>query len=145
MPKSVAPFLRRRTAISRRTAALGRVFNVTRETWRLTQDPQVVAPSSDPVASRRTASEAADLARDAAQALPRHGFHKPSGAWWGADQTFFHRFVVHAGRRRSAAGLLALSGLLGLIALRLLRVGRSERAERAEPAPQTRGAIRPEA
>jgi hypothetical protein len=128
MSKSVDRFLRRRTGLSKKAAALGRVFDVTRETWSLTDDPRVVAPTTDLLVTRRTASDAADLARAAAEAFPRHGFHKPSGAWWGADEARFHRFVVHAGRRKSAGALLVLSSLAGLVALGLLRERRRGRA-----------------
>jgi hypothetical protein len=120
MPKSVDRFLRRRTGASRNAAALGRVFHVTRETWSLTDDPQVVPPTTDLLVSGRTAADAADLAREAARVFPSHGFHKPSGAWWGADDVLFHRFVVHAGKRRSGGAILLLSSLAGLLALGLV-------------------------
>src|SRR5947207_12806101 len=58
------------------TATLGRVFNVTCETWRLSDDPRATAPARELVATARTASEAADLARDAALRCPRNGFHR---------------------------------------------------------------------
>lgn len=120
MPRRFDSFLTQTTVISRK-AALGRVVNVTRETWRLADDPQAVPPIAETLATGHTASEAADLARSAAMDLPRHGFHKPSGAWWGADETRFHRFVVHAGRRRSGAGVVVASGLLGLALAVFLR------------------------
>ncbi len=107
------------------------MFNVTRETWRLSDDPQAVAPETEAVVTGRTAADAADLAREAAEAHPRHGFHKPSGSWWGADETHFHRYVVHAGRRaHAAAGVLVVSGLLGLTALALARGRRPKAAKR---------------
>ena len=109
------------------TQSLGRIFNVTRETWRLTDDPKTQAPDRELFVADRTASEAADLARDAAEQFARHGFHKPSGAWWAADGEYFHRFVVHTGRRDRPASLaltvLAIGGVaaLGLVGLGLRR------------------------
>jgi hypothetical protein len=103
--------------------ALGRVFNVSRETWLLTDDPQRTPPAIERLISARTASEAADLAREIALEHPRHGFHKPSGAWWGADQQRFHRFVVHAGRRRSVARPLGVA-ILGVAVLALIGLSR---------------------
>ena len=119
-PKSLNRFLRHRSGLSK-TASLGRVFNVTRETWRLTDDPNAVAPQTELLVSRRSASDAADLAREAAETYRRHGFHKPSGAWWGADDDCFHRFMVHAGRQDATAALVLVSGLAGLAALALVR------------------------
>src|SRR4051812_5571463 len=104
-----------------RGPVLGRVFNVTRETWRLSDDPIAIAPQTELLSSRHTASEAADLARAAAEAFRRHGFHKPSGGWWGADETYFHRFVVRPGRRRAAVAVVIASGLLGVAAVALSR------------------------
>lgn len=127
MSKSVDRYLRRQTGLSREGAALGRVFNVTRETWALTDDPSRVKPTAELIVSRRTASDAADLARAAARNLPRHGFHKPSAAWWGVDEGHFHRFVVHAGRRKSGRAVFLLSSLAGLVALAVLRQGRQRR------------------
>ena len=125
MPGPLDRFLGHHTGISRR-AALGRAFDVTCETWPLTADPRKVPPSAETLVTRKTASEAADFAREAAEALPWHGFHKPSGAWWGADETTFHRFVVHPRRRRrTAAPILIASGLAGLLAVALVRRGRS--------------------
>lgn len=106
-------FLRQRTGASRQ-GALGRVFSVTRETWRLTDDPALVAPQTEVIASRRTAADAADLAREGAAVFRRHGFHKPSGCWWGADDVLFHRFVVRVGRPRATVALAAGAGLAGL-------------------------------
>jgi hypothetical protein len=103
-------------------ASLGRVFGVTQETWRLSDDPTATRPTTELLVSGRTASDAADLARLAAGAFHEHGFHKPSGAWWGADDTHFHRFVVHAGRqrRRRAKATLIGSGAAGVAALALV-------------------------
>ncbi len=109
------------------TRPLGRIFNVTRETWLLIEDPQKKPPRMELIIAARTASEAADLAREVAAEFPRHGFHKPSGAWWGADEERFHRFVVHTGRRTNAQSwplaVLALGGVaaLGLVGLGLRR------------------------
>jgi hypothetical protein len=70
--------------------------------------------------TRKTASEAADFARMAAEACPEHGFHKPSGAWWGSDGERFHRFATR-GRPPSAA-LIVLGGSAALgVAAALLR------------------------
>jgi hypothetical protein len=134
MPKPVDRFLRRRTGISRKGAALGRVFNVTRETWSLTDDPRATPPATELLVGRRTASDAADLARAAAKAFPRNGFHKPSGAWWGTDEALFHRFVVHSGRRKAAGAVLLWSGLAGLLALGLLSRRPRADADRDRPA-----------
>jgi hypothetical protein len=105
-------FLRHSTVISSQ-GALGRDFAVTEETWALSDDPKVTRPRRRLLASRKTASEAADLARDFAKAFKQNGFHKPSRAWWAADEGEFHRYVVHADRRRGAALFIA-SGLAGV-------------------------------
>jgi hypothetical protein len=96
-----------------RKASLGRAYCVVRQTWRLSDDPQIEPPREEVVAARRSASEAADLAREAAWAYRRSGFHKPSGAWWGADGDEFHRFQVRGRmpRRMGAVAVLALAGL----------------------------------
>ena len=105
-------FLRHSTVISK-TGGLGRDFGVTRETWALSDDPAVKKPRREALATHRTASDAADLARNAAKANATHGFHQPSGAWWAADDRSFHRFVVHPDRHYGRTVLIA-SGLLGL-------------------------------
>ena len=112
-------------------ASLGRIFAITRETWRLTDDPMTTRPRTELLVSGRTASDAAELARIAAMRFPEHGFHKPSGAWWSADDTHFHRFVVHAGRRlrRPRKAILLGSGLAGAAAMALLGL-RHARARR---------------
>jgi hypothetical protein len=120
MSQPVDPFLNR-SAISSRKGALGRVFGVVRETWALSDDPAATPPRTTVLVSRRTAAEAADMARDAAAAFRRHGFHKPSGAWWGADDALIHRFVIHARRHRGPLVLLAAAGLAGLVAAGLAR------------------------
>jgi len=112
-------FLRHSRVIPARES-LGRVFSVTRQTWLLTDDPRETRPQTTVLATRRSASEAADLAREAALALPRNGFHKPSGAWWGADGERFHRFVIRGGGKAQAAMVLGV-GLAGLAALAFAR------------------------
>jgi len=100
---------------TRHGAALGRVFGVTRQSWALTDDPRVTAPALEPLATGRSAAEAADLARDAATAYASHGFHKPSGAWWATQGGRFHRFVVVADRPRGPLPLLLGVGALALV------------------------------
>lgn len=123
MAASPDRFLGRNSQIET-TSPLGRVFNVTRETWGLTEDPIRQPPRTERVVTARTASEAADLARAAAAAFPRHGFHKPSGAWWGANSEWFHRFAVHAGRRERTtnrpSGPLAAAAVAGLAVVAVL-------------------------
>lgn len=126
MTTSLDRFLGPKAAIAME-ASLGRIFNVTRETWLLTDDPQKTPPKAELVVGLRTASEAADLARDAAAEYPRHGFHKPSGAWWGADERNFHRFVVHTGRRTKAKMPVAALAIAGVAALGLAGLGLSRR------------------
>lgn len=118
MPRGLERFLRHKTPTARR-ASLGRVFGVTQETWALGDDPRKTAPRAAVLATRRTAADAADIARESAAAFRRHGFHKPSGAWWGADETHFHRFLVHGPKGRPALALLAVSGLAALAAVAL--------------------------
>jgi hypothetical protein len=118
MRPSFTPFLRVRVPVGR-GPSLGRSFSVLQETWSLRDDPRAVAPDRVVLATRKTASEAADLARAAAAEFTENGFHKPSGAWWGSEGLFFHRFLVTA-RRPRAATLLAAS-LLGGAAIALLR------------------------
>ncbi len=130
MTASLERFLGAKPAITLH-AALGRVFNVTRETWRLTDDPKRIAPRTELILAAHTASEAADLARDAAAQFPRSGFHKPSGAWWGADAEDFHRFVVHPGRRRRSGGVLAALALTAVAALGVARLSRRRDPPRA--------------
>jgi len=115
MSASFDRFLNARHRNSRK-ASLGRAFTVTRQSWRLSDDPREIAPEIEVLATRRTASEAADLAREAAWAFKRNGFHKPSGAWWGADSEMFHRFLIRPGSG-GAAGALAVMALAGVAAL----------------------------
>ena len=118
MPRQFDRFLRHATVLEE-GPTLGRVFAVTCETWALSDDPRTVAPKAALLASRRTASDAADFARAEAQRFPEHGFHKPSGAWWASDGVRFHRFVVHAGVRRRTGAMLLGGGLAGLAAVAL--------------------------
>ena len=119
MSASFDRFLNARHSLSHK-ASLGRAFTVTRQTWRLTDDPQTTPPQVEVLATRRTASEAADLAREAAWAFKRYGFHKPSGAWWGADGETFHRFLVRPSSR-ATFGALAAVALAGVAAVALSR------------------------
>jgi hypothetical protein len=105
---------------------LGRIFSVTRQTWQITDDPRKTEPEELALATQRTASDAADLAREAAAAFREHGFHKPSGAWWAADGTLFHRFLVGRDRPRTTRILLGL----GITALALTALGAALRSKR---------------
>src|SRR5579871_2379699 len=115
MPKDVERFLAR-APILQDGPILGRVFAVERESWLLSEDPRVTAPRTELLASRRTALEAADLAREAAEAFDRHGFHKPSGAWWASDGLRLHRFAVRP-LKPAVPGVVVGSGLAALGAL----------------------------
>jgi hypothetical protein len=125
MSASFDRFLNTRPRLSRK-ASLGRAYSVLRESWKLTDDPRVTRPKVEVLTTRRTASEAADLAREAAQEFKRFGFHKPSGAWWGADAEIFHRFVIRPGSGAVRAGALAAVTVAGVAAFALSR--RSRRA-----------------
>jgi hypothetical protein len=120
MPGLLRRFIDRSGDIPR-TAPLGRVFNVTRETWRLSDDPARVRPAQSWLTTGKTAAEAADFAREAAAGFPRHGFHRRSGAWWAVEGEWFHRFAVHTQPKRKAAILLVATGLAGVAALALAR------------------------
>lgn len=101
------PFLRSR--LPRNSVAdLGRVFKVVQETWMAGDNPRNAKPERTELVSRRTASDAADLARAAAQAYAERGFDKRTGAWWGSDGERFHRFVVASGGRRGGFPVLSL-------------------------------------
>lgn len=110
--------------------ALGRVFSVRRESWRLKDDPQAVSPQVELVASRRTASDAADIARDAALAFRRHGFDKTTRAWWGADRTTFHRFRVEGPKARTGLAIALVSAVAGLAVLTVLGARRKSSKSR---------------
>lgn len=130
MSASFERFLNARHRQSRK-ASLGRAFTVIRQSWKLTDDPRETPPEEETVATRRTASEAADLAREAAWGFKRYGFHKPSGAWWGADGENFHRFMVRPssqGAATAGAAVLAVA-LAGVAAVALSR--RNARGGRA--------------
>jgi hypothetical protein len=107
--------------------SLGRIFAVTQETWLLSEDPRTVTPRTQQLAGRRTAQEAADLARESAKAFDRHGFHKPSGSWWASDGARFHRFVVRPARPHGALTVIAASGLGALATLAILGLARNRR------------------
>lgn len=115
MPKRPKPG--RKGPVRHAGAALGRVFSVRRESWRLDQDPAIEPPEVEVLASRRSASDAADLARIAASAFRKRGFHKPSRSWWGAADGRIHRFRVEGPRARATlfavgVGLAAAAVLL---------------------------------
>lgn len=129
MPRAIERFLRHGPVLPK-TPALGRSYAVTRETWRLADDPKVVRPALALLYTGKTASEAADLAREAAEAFAEHGFHKPSGAWWGSDGELFHRFAARP-RTRHAGLILAGSAALALTAALLSRRGGSRKRRRA--------------
>ena len=115
MSASFDRFLNARHRQSRKTS-LGRAFSVTRQSWRLSEDPRETPPEVEVMATKRSASEAADLAREAAWGFKRYGFHKPSGAWWGADSEMFHRFMVGPTARATTGALLAVA-VAGLAAV----------------------------
>jgi hypothetical protein len=114
---------------TRAGAPLGRVFSVVRQTWEITDDPRKTKPREQALATSRTASDAADLARDAATGFRSHGFHKPSGAWWAVEDNLFHRFLV-AGDRRVQAGPVLVG--LGVAALALTALGAALRKKKVE-------------
>ena len=115
-----------------RKASLGRAYCVVRQTWRLSDDPQRDPPREEVVAARRSASEAADLAREAAWSYRRNGFHKPSGAWWGADGEEFHRFQVRSRmpQRLGAIAVVALASLATLAIVNRNEAGRRKTARK---------------
>ena len=130
MSASFDRFLNARHRQSRK-ASLGRAFTVSRQSWRLSDDPREIEPEVEILATKRSASEAADLAREAAWSFKRYGFHKPSGAWWGADAEMFHRFVVRpSGRATTGAALLAVAVAgVAAVALTQRKTGRRRRGD----------------
>jgi hypothetical protein len=128
MSESIERFLRRRPTISTH-APLGRVFNVLRETWRLDDDPKRTTPDSGFIATGRSASEAADLAREWTGRYAKHGFDKPSGAWWAVEGPHIHRITV-APRRRRSLGLALGLGAAGLAAVIVARGASGRRPTR---------------
>jgi hypothetical protein len=102
-----------------RKASLGRAFTVSRQSWRLSDDPRETAPEVEILATKRSASEAADLAREAAWSFRRYGFHKPSGAWWGADGELFPRVVVRPSSRATTGAALLAVAVAGVAAIAL--------------------------
>lgn len=123
---------RARGPVLRRELPLGRVYGVVRQTWRLADDPRRTRAQEHWLMTECTAAEAADIARGAAGRLPRHGFHKRSGAWWGADDSQFHRFRVTRRRPRGLGGGLALAAVAAS-ALLAWGLARPRPRPRAEP------------
>lgn len=109
MPRRLERFLKQR--ITSRRPSLGLVFSVVVESWRPSDDPKVVDPETAVLTTRRSAAEAADFARAAVRDFSRRGYHKPSRAWWGADETHFHRFTVQAPAARPALTVVLISGV----------------------------------
>jgi hypothetical protein len=124
-------FLSSRTR-TRAGARLGRVFCVIRQTWLTTDDPKRTKPKETALVTHRTASDAADLARDAATAFRTHGFHKPSGAWWASEGEHFHRFLVAPERPRRAGPVLVGVGVAALAVTALGAALRSRRPRRRD-------------
>jgi hypothetical protein len=116
MSASFDRFLNARHRQSRK-ASLGRAFTVSRQSWRLADDPRETAPEVEILATKRSASEAADLAREVAWSFKRNGFHKPSGAWWGADGEMFHRFMVRPSSRATTGAAILAVALAGVAAV----------------------------
>jgi hypothetical protein len=98
---------------------LGRNHCVLRQTWPASADPQTAAPSESLLASDRTASDAADLAREIAALFPQHGYEKVTRCWWAKDASSYHRFYVSEQKRRPSPVMLmvGVSAALGLAAL----------------------------
>jgi hypothetical protein len=107
------PRARRRGTPFRRSQPLGRIYGVLQQSWKLSDDPRRTPAGVQWVLTESTAAEAADLARHLAHQFPSHGFHKPSGSWWGADDGRFHRFRVRIKRPRTPAGALLVAAILG--------------------------------
>ena len=126
MPRSIDRFLKQ-APVYDEGPSLGRIFAVTRETWLLAEDPKRVDPKAELLVSRRTALEAADVARKAAAAFEQHGFHKPSGAWWASDGVRIHRYVVHPAHRRGSGGLVLATVLAAGAALAVVGMARTRK------------------
>jgi hypothetical protein len=125
-------FLSSRTR-TRSGAPLGRIFSVVRQTWRLADDPRRTKPKEAALATGRTASGAADLARDAAVAFSAHGFHKSSGAWWASEGEDFHRFLVAAHDPKRGPPVLLGLGVLALALTSLAAAARPKLVARSRP------------
>ena len=124
-------FLSSRTR-TRTGASLGRVFSVIRQTWQTTDDPRKTRPKELALATSRTASDAADVAREAAGAFRSYGFHKASGAWWASEDGEFHRFLIVRDQRGHVAPALLGLGVAALAVTAVaaaLRPGRSKATE----------------
>jgi hypothetical protein len=134
MPKDLDHFLARAPVLEE-GPSLGRAFAVIRESWLLSEDPQAVAPRIDMMASRRTALNAADLSREAAEAFHHHGFHKASGAWWGSDGVRMHRFAVRPFKRAQiplvGSSFLALAAVTAITLVNIARKTRRPPQSRA--------------
>lgn len=138
MSASFDRYLNARHRQSRKTS-LGRAFTVTRQSWRLTDDPREIPPEVEVMATKRSASEAADLAREAAWGFKRYGFHKPSGAWWGADGEMFHRFMIGpSSRATTGAALLAVAVALAGVAAVAISQHQSSSAKGQDKGKATR-------
>lgn len=60
--------------------------------------------------------------------MARHGFHKPSAAWWAVEDGCFHRFLIVAEPKRTTGAMLIL-GVLGLGVLAIAGVKRAKRRQ----------------
>lgn len=109
---------RRRVGSSGRLV-LGRNHCVLRQTWPAAADPQTALPSESLLASDRTASDAADLAREVAGLFPQHGYEKVTRCWWAKDAENYHRFYVSEQKKKASPIMLmvGVSAALGLAAM----------------------------
>src|SRR5262245_2039503 len=99
---------------------LGRNYCVLRQTWPASDDPETVQPAESLLASDRTASDAADLAREVAALFPQHGYEKVTRCWWAKDSKNYHRFYVAEQKPRPSGPVMLMVGLsaaLGLAAI----------------------------
>jgi hypothetical protein len=87
---------------------LGRNHCVLRQTWLASADPTTAQPAESLLASDRTASDAADLARQVAALFPQHGYEKVTRCWWAKDAENYHRFYVAEQKPRQSAMMLML-------------------------------------